>query len=148
MKLTLIALGKLAKEYAEPYKKYQKLLKSCYTYKEIELKEAKNRNIEHNLQEEGKRIIKAVPDRSEIILLDLDGKQVPDSIQFSKWLFKRNNPTFIIGSSHGFAPEIKARASHRICFSALTFPHQLFRIMLYEQLYRAHCIKNHHPYHK
>src|SRR5699024_9791960 len=103
------------------------------------------------LQDESKRILDKVKPDDYVILLDLKGKNI-DSVKLSNLIDKNVNTNkrliFIIGGSHGVSDEIKLRSNFMWQLSALTFPHQLVRLMLVEQIYRAFSIINKHPYHK
>ena len=104
------------------------------------------------LKKEEENILKVIGDKDYVILLALEGKQF-DSIEFSKKLeeiftYKSSKITFIIGGSMGVSKKVKARANLKWSFSKLTFPHQLFRAMLLEQIYRSFKINRHEPYHK
>jgi len=104
------------------------------------------------LEKEKEKILKVIDKNSYIIIMDIDGKQC-DSEQFAEKFiniatFHNSKVTFVIGGSHGLHSEIKNMANEKISFSKMTFPHQLFRIMLLEQSYRAFRINNNSPYHK
>ena len=103
-------------------------------------------------QKEAERLIKYMRDNMYIIALDLQGKEF-DSLVFADHLEKimlRGNShiTFVIGGSLGLHPSVLQRADERICFSKMTFPHQLMRVILLEQIYRANRILKGEPYHK
>ena len=84
--------------------------------------------------------------------MDLKGKHLT-SEEFSKFISNcgvmgNSNIVFVIGGSLGLSEEVIKRANYKLCFSKMTFPHQLFRVMLLEQIYRAYRIINNAPYHK
>ena len=86
-----------------------------------------------------------------LIVLDIEGKQFTSqefSSELNRMLINNSNITFLIGSSHGISNKIKERANMKLSFSKMTFPHQLFRIILFEQLYRSFKILNNERYHK
>ena len=89
--------------------------------------------------------------KNYIITLEIEGQQL-DSIEFSKKLEKvqleSSNIVFIIGGSYGLSSEIKAKARLHLSISKMTFPHQLFRVILLEQIYRAYKIMHNESYHK
>lgn len=89
--------------------------------------------------------------RGTVVALCIEGKELSSTDLASfveKTSLTSSEITFVIGSSCGLAPEVKARADLRLSFSPMTFPHQLMRVMLLEQIYRAMTILNHVPYHK
>ena len=106
-------------------------------------KEIVEENIELKIKKETKLILEKIPKNSHVIYLSLYGKKM-DSIEFSKML-DVDNLTFIIGGSNGVD---ETYFLNKISFSDLTFPHQLFRIMLVEQIFRGFAIKNNIKYHK
>lgn len=109
----------------------------------IEIKEQVNKNIDLKIAEETKLILEKIPKNSKVYYLSLRGKKL-DSNEFSDLLIE-DNITFVIGGSNGVD---ETYFKNKICFSDLTFPHQLFRIMLIEQIYRGFSIKNNIKYHK
>lgn len=111
--------------------------------------EAENKAI---LDKEGQRILAKVGERDYVIALAIEGKQFP-SEQFAKELEQAtlrgySDITFIIGGSLGLSPTVKKRANQLMSFGLLTFPHQLMRLVLVEQIYRAFMIQQGSPYHK
>ena len=102
-------------------------------------------------EKEGKDILAKISNRDYVIALDIKGKKY-DSESFSKKIeeLKLNGEdiVFLIGGSHGLSDEVKRRANERLSFSDFTFPHELFRLMLVEQIYRAESISQNKPYHK
>ena len=84
--------------------------------------------------------------------MDLKGKEL-SSEEFAKFISNcgvmgNSNIVFVIGGSLGLSEEVRKRANYKLCFSRMTFPHQLFRVMLLEQVYRGFRIINNEPYHK
>ncbi len=140
------ALRQLSDEYTKRIGKYAKI-----QIKELK-DEATNQNIEQVLTKEAAKLKKAIDPNSYIIILDIDQKQFT-SEAFAKKLsdiaiYENSKITFIIGGSYGIDAEVKKMANLRLSFSQMTFPHQLFRIMLLEQIYRGLSINNNSPYHK
>lgn len=86
-----------------------------------------------------------------LVAMDIDGKEL-DSVELSNLIVKNKQTnstfTFVIGGSYGLSDEVKNRANFRCSFGKITLPHQLFRVVLCEQLYRACCIENNVSYHK
>lgn len=157
--VTLICLGKLKETYlTEACAEYTKRLTPFCKYTIIELTPESLPNnpseaqIQAALQVEGKRILAEIPKNSFVYALCIEGKQ-RSSEQLSRELEDialqgKSNITFIIGSSFGLSPEVKQRADQKLSMSLMTFPHQLARVMLLEQIYRAFQISNGGKYHK
>lgn len=144
MKLNLIAVGSLSKEYQVIFDEYLKKVNYFAKVNLIKIKEQKIDNIELKKQKETQLILEKIPKNSLVIYLSLLGKKL-NSVQFSSYITNLDNITFVIGGSNGV---IESKFNNKINFSDLTFPHQLFRIMLIEQIYRAFTIKNNITYHK
>ena len=103
-------------------------------------------------KKEGERILKNIRDDDYVIALAIDGKKF-DSVGLAGYLEKlgiggTSHITFVIGGSLGLAPEVISRADMKLSFSDMTFPHQLMRVILLEQIYRCYRIINNEPYHK
>lgn len=101
---------------------------------------------------EGERLLKQIKDSEYVIALALDGKMM-DSPALASHLEKlavqgNTNIDFVIGGSLGLSDEILRRADEKLCFSLMTFPHQLMQMILLEQIYRSYRIIHHEPYHK
>ena len=143
MKLNIIAIGSLNKDYQTLYNSYIKKLSFFVTINLIEIKEVKNDNINLKIEKETKLILEKIPKNSKVFYLSLSGKKV-NSKQFSNYIGE-DNITFIVGGSNGVN---ESYFENKISFSDLTFPHQLFRVMLIEQIYRAFTIKHNIEYHK
>ena len=152
MEIRLIAVGKLrtpgTKELVE---EYASRLKRFCTFKIVELPEASGnyRNPEEIITRESRTILSKLDNRAA--LCSPEGKQ-RDSREFSRWLMdnleKYGKLDIVIGGSAGVSREVEEKADWKISFSKLTFPHQLFRGMVCEQLYRAFTISRNMPYHK
>lgn len=101
---------------------------------------------------EGERLLAKIRDTDYVIALAIDGK-MPDSVELSAQLQKlmvtgRSSLVFIIGGSLGLSDEVLRRADFRLSFSRMTFPHQMMKVILLEQIYRSFRIMNNEPYHK
>ena len=100
---------------------------------------------------EGERLLAAVQPDDHVIALDERGRELTTQ-ELAAWLATRMQQgadiTFLIGGPDGLAPEVLARSNFRLALSRLTLPHALARVLLSEQLYRAHCILANHPYHR
>ncbi|MGX9358727.1 23S rRNA (pseudouridine(1915)-N(3))-methyltransferase RlmH [Mycoplasma sp. 2575] len=143
MKINLIAVGSLSSDIKKIYDSYLKKINFLATINLIEIKEIINDNIDIKIAKETKAILAKIPKSSKVFYLSLQGKQM-SSEEFSNILIE-DNLTFIIGGSNGVD---ETKFKNKICFSKMTFPHQLFRIMLIEQIYRGLAIKKNIKYHK
>ena len=150
--IKVICLGKIKEKYfIEALNEYKKRLSKYTKIEIIELDDEKDDNPKIALEIEEKSIIKHIKEKDNLVILDIEGKQM-DSISFSNFIDKElsynSNITFLIGSSNGLSEKVKSLSSKKISFSKLTFPHQLFRILLLEQIYRSFRILNNEKYHK
>ena len=149
--IKIITVGKLKEEYfKEAVKEY---LKRLSKYTKIELIEVPDEDydIKKTLLKEKESILKYISEKDYIITLEIEGKELT-SIELSKkindTLITNSDITFIIGGSYGLHEDIKKISNYALSFSKMTFPHQLFRIMLLEQIYRSYKIINNETYHK
>ncbi len=156
--MALICMGRLKERYwREAADEYEKRLSRFGKFEEIELPdlpEPANSSpaIEAQICErEGKAILQKVREGDIVIVLCIGGKQL-DSVQLSQTLTRYGDTgrrvVFIIGGSLGLSPQVIARADFKLSFSPMTFPHQLARVMLLEQTYRAMKIASGERYHK
>ncbi|MGN1227344.1 MAG: 23S rRNA (pseudouridine(1915)-N(3))-methyltransferase RlmH [Christensenellales bacterium] len=156
-KITIICVGNLKEQYLKSgCDEYLKRLSKTYEIKIIELKEKimqnnNPSNAERQLiiNSEGKLILERL--KGYVICLCIEGSQY-SSENFSKLITNTYNTndeiTFVIGGSYGLSDEVKSKANIKLSFSKFTFPHQLMRLILLEQIYRASTIENNTPYHK
>lgn len=102
-------------------------------------------------EKESQDILKQIKPSNFVVLLDVQGEFM-DSLEYSKYLEKLENEAkdivYVIGGSYGVSNSVKQRANKLLSFSKMTFPHELFRLMFFEQLYRAYSLKNNKNYHK
>lgn len=159
MNITLITVGKIKEKYLrEAIAEYKKRLSRYCKLDIIELQDektpdnasAKDEEIIKN--KEGQLILKYIKDNMHVVALDLKGKML-SSEELSGFIKDlgvkgESNIAFLIGGSLGLSESVLNRANYRLCFSKMTFPHQLFRIMLLEQIYRGFRIMKGEPYHK
>ena len=152
--ITIISVGKFKEKYfVDMTNEYKKRITKFANINEIILEDESNKIEEKKVLEiEGKRILEAIKENNFVILLDLKGKML-DSVNFAKEIdkistYNSSNITFIIGGSYGVSDEIKKRANYRLKISDMTFPHQLAKCILLEQIYRAFTILNNVTYHK
>lgn len=159
MKITIIAVGKIKEKfYRDAIDEYSKRLSK---YCKLEIKEvADEKTPDHAsdtvnaqiLAKEGERIKNLIPKDSHVVVLAIEGKKY-DSVSFADMINQAgihgiSNISFIIGGSLGIADDIKKSANAGISFSDMTFPHQLMRVILLEQIYRGYKIISKEPYHK
>ena len=147
--IKIICVGKIKENYLKDgIKEYQKRIEKYSKVEIIELEDEANGNI---LEKEKLKIMKYIQDKDYVITLQIEGNQI-DSIQLAKKIdeiyLNYSNITFVIGGSYGLHDDIKKRSNYALSFSKLTFPHQLFRLMLLEQIYRAYKINHNETYHK
>lgn len=158
IKITLITLGKLKEKYLrDASAEYEKRLSRYCNLDVVELEPVRlsekpsQSEIDSALQKEAEMIIKKIPQGTQIYSLCVEGKPL-SSEQFAKknntFINNGKGITFIIGSSYGLAEQVKKISDLRLSLSEMTFPHQLFRIMLLEQIYRSFKINEGSTYHK
>ncbi|MCR9172964.1 MAG: 23S rRNA (pseudouridine(1915)-N(3))-methyltransferase RlmH [bacterium] len=155
MKIKVICIGKTGKGFlVDGEKEYLDRLKHYVKVEKLELPDIKNaRKLTHEQvkTEEGKVLLGLIDPGDQVLLLDEKGKQY-SSEQFADFLQKRfnqggKNLVFVIGGAYGFSEELYQRAQGKISFSAMTFSHQMIRMIFFEQLYRAMTIQRGEPYH-
>ena len=149
--IRIITVGKIKENYLiDAIKEYTKRI-SKYTKLEIIEVNDVDFDINKTLETEKNSILKYIDNKDYIITLDIEGKEL-SSIEFASKMndiFNHNsNITFIIGGSYGLHKDIKDKSNFSLSFSKMTFPHQLFRVMLLEQIYRTYKINNNETYHK
>ena len=147
--IKIICVGKIKEKYFDlAIKEYQKRI-SRYTKLEIIELPDYNYDVVKTKNEEGKNILSKIKEKDYVITLEVEGKHMT-SKELSCFIDKNisNNVTFVIGGSNGISEEVKRRSDYSLSFSSLTFPHQLFRIILLEQIYRSFKIINNESYHK
>lgn len=155
MTIKLLAIGKTdSSQLQELIEVYQKRLNHYINF-EMELipdlKKTKNLSEEQQKDKEGDLILKRLSPTDVLILFDEKGKQFT-SIEFSSYLQKKMNTgikqvVFLIGGPYGFSNEVYAKASGKISLSKMTFSHQMVRLFITEQIYRAFTILKNEPYH-
>jgi len=150
----ILSVGNLKEKYLIDFKnEYIKRIGKFAKIKEIVLPDEPLKNDVETLKKiEGDRILEAIPKNSYVILLALEGTSL-SSEEFSAKIdeiatYHNANITFIIGGSYGVDDEVKSRSNYKISFSKMTFPHQVAKCLLVEQLYRALTILNNVTYHK
>ena len=149
--IKIITVGKLKEKYFRDA--VEEYLKRLSKYTKIELIEVPDEDydIKKTLLKEKESIMKYISNKDYIITMEIEGKEL-SSVDFSKKIndtfIQNSDITFIIGGSYGLHEDIKKISNFALSFSKMTFPHQLFRIMLLEQIYRSYKIINNETYHK
>ena len=159
MRITLITVGKIKEKfYQDAISEYAKRLSRYCKLDVIQVTDEKTPDgaseaLETQIKEkEGKRILENIKDGSFVIALAIDGAML-DSVELAgkieKWgISGVSQLVFIIGGSVGLSEEVLSRADYKLSFSKMTFPHQLMRVILLEQIYRSYRIIQGEPYHK
>lgn len=159
MNITIITVGKLKEKYLkDAIEEYSKRLGRYCKLDIIELADEKTPDNASDKEEntikekEGQAILNKIKDNMFVIAMDLGGRQLT-SMDFAEYIENlgvtgNSNIAFIIGGSLGISKSVLSRANYKLCFSKMTFPHQLFRVMLLEQIYRGFRIMKGEPYHK
>lgn len=159
MNIQIICIGKLKEKYwSEAIAEYSKRLSRFCSLEIIELKEARlpdkasHAEEEAVKMEEGRSILKAIKEGTYVITLEILGKQLTSPELASKIenlsLEGKSNIAFVIGGSLGLSEEVSKRANFKLSFSKMTFPHQMMRVILLEQIYRSFKINRNETYHK
>ncbi len=148
--IKIICVGKIKEKfYRDAIEEYCKRL-SKYTKSQI-IEVMDEANTEKALSVEASRIRKYIKDNDYVITMEIDGNMLSSmelASKISKIFINYSNIVFVIGGSYGLADEIKKRSNYALSFSKMTFPHQLFRVILLEQIYRSFKINNNENYHK
>ena len=159
LSINILCVGKIKEKFfRDAIEEYSKRLSKYSVIKVIEVSDEKTAEnaspteIDIIKDKEGERLLKHIGDRDYVIALAILGKQY-DSVAFSKYIEDlgiqgKSSIVFVIGGSLGLSDNVLARANSQISFSKMTFPHQLMRVILLEQIYRAFTINNNIRYHK
>lgn len=156
MRINIVAVGKIKEKYfTDAIAEYKKRLSRFTEFNVIEVEEYKNNKttpeqINITINTEGERLLDKA--KGYIIALDKGGKlmsseEIAEDIK-DITTYKSSEITFLIGGSHGLSKQVLQRADEKISFGKVTYPHQLMRVILSEQIYRAFTIINGVPYHK
>lgn len=159
MKITLITVGKIKEKYLrDAIAEYTKRLSKYCKLEIIEVADEKtpdnaSETVEEQIRnKEGERILKNVKDDAYVITLEILGKQLTSEQLADKidtlGIQGTSHIVFIIGGSIGLGQDVLKRSNYSLSFSKMTFPHQLMRVILLEQIYRSYRIINGEPYHK
>ena len=159
MKIKVIAVGKIKENYLKEGINEYLIRLSAYAKTEMvevadsKVKDNPNKSdIDKVVNEEGERILSKIKSNDYVINLDLNKKEF-DSVEFSKFIDQKmvesgSSLTFVIGGSYGLSNKVKERGNYSISLSKMTFLHQMTRLILLEQIYRAFKILNNETYHK
>lgn len=159
IRVTLITVGKIKESYfREAIAEYSKRLQSYCRLQIVEVADEKTPDgpsaaeEERILLAEGERILSKIPQGAYVISLEIEGKKM-DSMQLARLIEQKSvqgesHLVFVIGGSLGLSKKVKSKADLALSFSDMTFPHQLMRVILLEQIYRAFRIIAKEPYHK
>ncbi len=159
MNITVICIGKLKEKYwTAAIDEYSKRLKGYCSLEIIELKEARLPDKAGPAEElavkeaEGEEILKKIKDNQYVITLEVKGKMLSSEKLAEKietlGIDGQSNVVFVIGGSLGLSAAVSKRANFKLSFSEMTFPHQMMRVILLEQVYRAFKINRNEAYHK
>jgi len=159
MRISIVCVGKIKEKYLKLG--IDEFSKRLSKYCKLEVVELDDEKAPENLSDkemlmikdkEGKKILSKIKDNSHVIALAIDGKnlsseELADTID-NLGVRGTSHIVFVIGGSLGLSDEVLRRANYKLSFSKMTFPHQLMRLILLEQIYRSYRINNGEPYHK
>ena len=150
--IKIITVGSIKEKYLkDAIEEYTKRISKYTNIKIIEVKDEGLVEPNKAILLEEEKILKNINDRDYLITLEIEGKEYNSeefADKFEKIQLESSNITFIIGGSYGLSQNIKSKSRLHLSFSKMTFPHQLFRVLLLEQIYRAFKINNNESYHK
>ena len=159
MKLTVITVGKLKEKYwVDAVKEYKKRISKYAKIELIEVADEKEPNnasekdIELIKDKEGERILSKIKDSQHVVTLEIEGKEYTSESLAKQYQTLMNtgksDVVFVIGGSNGIGREVKKRSNQEISFGSLTYPHQMMKVMILEQLFRVNKILRNEAYHK
>lgn len=158
LNITLISLGKIKEDYfLSACREYEKMLGGFCRFTSEFLQAEKlspdpsEKEIENALGKEGENILKKIPQGAYVIAMCIEGKEMSSpqlAAEIEKISLNNSSLYFIVGSSYGLCEKVKARADLKLSMSRMTFPHNLARVMLLEQIYRSLSILGNRKYHK
>jgi 23S rRNA (pseudouridine1915-N3)-methyltransferase len=149
VRIGLVCVGKVRPPFTDDVAHYERLLRPQARLETVELAEGKG-DPQRAMESEARDFLKRIPDRAYLCALDRTGEQMA-SERLAEWVEQRRQAGqelwFALGGAFGLDPTVLARADHRLSLGAATLPHQLARVVLLEQLFRAHKLINREPYH-
>jgi len=155
MNIHLISVGnRMPRWVVEGYTEYARRLPPECALQLVEVppgRRGKGANIPRILQEEGERMLKAIPKQCGVLALDVQGRSWNTeqlAARLAEWLSEGRDLALLVGGPEGLAPACLERAQGRWSLSELTLPHPLVRVVVAEQLYRAWSLLHNHPYHR
>ena len=148
--MKIICVGKIKEKFfVGAIEEYSKRISKYTKLEIIQISDEANESVA--LKKEGEKILSKIKDNDYVVTLEIEGNSLT-SLEFAKKIdnnFGSNKSlTFVIGSSYGLDDLVKQRSDYKLSFSKLTFPHQLFRVIFLEQLYRTYKIRHNESYHK
>lgn len=156
--VTIIAVGKIKDDWiTRGIAEYSKRMSAYSKFEVFEIDEykipqkASQAQINTGLEKEGEKILSKIPQRSKVVAMCIEGRQMSSDIlsdTLKDFSSNASRVVFIIGSSYGMSTKVKERADIKLSLSKMTFPHQLTRLILSEQIYRALSIQAGSQYHK
>ena len=150
--IKIICVGKIKEKYLrDAIDEYTKRISKYTKLNLIEVKDYDYDDINKVLNSKKEQIEKYIDSKDYLITLEIEGKKISSeqlATKLNETLTVSSNITFVIGGSYGIDKSIKDKANYHLSFSTLTFPHQLFRVLLLEQIYRSYKINNNESYHK
>ena len=151
--IKILCVGKIKEKFfTEGICEYQKRIEGYSKFSIVEVKEVNTSDIFKNIFEEGKNLLSKISEDEFVVTLEIHGKMI-DSVDLAKLIEEKftygySKITFVIGGSNGLSIDVIKRSNYHLSFSKFTFPHQLMRLILTEQIYRALTIINNKEYHK
>ncbi len=155
MRILLLAVGQKMPDWVE--QAYREYAQRMPAEAKLEIKEiapgkrGKNADIKRIVEEEGQRLMAAIPKSAHIVVLDVKGRAYSTeqlAARMDDWMHTGQDICLLVGGPEGLSAECRALANEKWSLSALTFPHPLVRVILAEQLYRAWSVLRNHPYHR
>ena len=151
--IKIVAVGRIKEQYlTDGINEYLKRMQAFDKVSILEVKEVNIKKPAENIQKEGQNILEQISDKDYVITLEIGGVELDSPALANKitdlYNHGASNITFVIGGSNGLSSDVIKRSNYHLSFSHFTFPHQLMRLILCEQLYRALTIINHQEYHK
>lgn len=159
MKVTIACVGKIKEKFfRDAIDEYAKRLSRYCTLEILQVEDEPTKEDASEAMQfavkakEGQRLLAKIPESAFVCTLEIGGKKL-DSVAFSKWMEQsaisgKGHVVFVIGGSLGLDEQVSRRSNYKLSFSDMTFPHQLMRVILLEQIYRGFRISHNEPYHK